>query len=228
VSVHFREVAAQRLLVGGFSIAQKIQASIALLVGNKVAVPAGRRGTVLAEYSDTRLTVVFDATEDGVPNCFNVLPIEIRPWCNAHCEFPVGATVKASHHLLSMNAVVVEAGTRGVILGGVDESQVFVSFEGGQAVTIAYSALQRVPENPQEIPGEATVAAWFDQQHAEGLADEEDPEVEVISLSRRRVASDEETAVPEDLDIEASQDKAETGEEERSDFKKVMDTPAHE
>ena len=36
---------------------------------------AGCRGTVLAEFSDTRLTVVFETSETGTPSCFNVLPL---------------------------------------------------------------------------------------------------------------------------------------------------------
>ena len=134
VSVNIREVAAQRPLVGGFSIAQRVQASMSLVVGSKVragskvarsfiplnhpqktrkmqekgrkshrnehlrmlfprlcvfvaetslkswlsmevVVHAGCRGTVLAEFSDTRLTVVFETSETGTPSCFNVLPL---------------------------------------------------------------------------------------------------------------------------------------------------------
>lgn len=40
----------------------------------QVVVHAGCRGTVLAEFSDTRLTVVFETSEDS-PSCFNVLPL---------------------------------------------------------------------------------------------------------------------------------------------------------
>jgi hypothetical protein len=79
VSVSFKEVTVQRLLVGGFSIAQRVQASMDLVVGNKVVVKAGTRGAVLAEFSDTRLTVAFDPPEEGGQSCFNVLPLEIKP-----------------------------------------------------------------------------------------------------------------------------------------------------
>jgi hypothetical protein len=41
----------------------------------QVVVQAGCRGTVLAEFSDTRLTVVFETSETGTPSCFNVLPL---------------------------------------------------------------------------------------------------------------------------------------------------------
>ncbi|CAJ1334215.1 unnamed protein product [Effrenium voratum] len=141
VSVNIREVAAQRPLVGGFSIAQRVQASMSLVVGNKVVVHAGCRGTVLAEFSDTRLTVVFE-TSEAAPNCFNVLPLEILPWCDTPPEFPAGTSVRAVHHLMSPCAIIVHAGTRGIILGGVDPSLVFVSFENGPAVAAAISALE--------------------------------------------------------------------------------------
>jgi hypothetical protein len=79
VSVSFREVAPQRLLAGGFRIAQQVQSAMDLIVGDRVVVPAGMRGVVLAEFSDTRLTVAFGPPEDGGQSCFNVLPLEIRP-----------------------------------------------------------------------------------------------------------------------------------------------------
>ena len=41
---------------------------------------AGCRGTVLAEFSDTRLTVVFETSETGTPSCFNVLPLLSWNW----------------------------------------------------------------------------------------------------------------------------------------------------
>jgi hypothetical protein len=83
VSVSFKEVTVQRLLVGGFSIAQRVQSSMDLVVGNKVVVKAGTRGAVLAEFSDTRLTVAFDPPEEGGQSCFNVLPLEIKPCCDS-------------------------------------------------------------------------------------------------------------------------------------------------
>uniref|UniRef100_A0A7S2JLQ7 Uncharacterized protein n=1 Tax=Zooxanthella nutricula TaxID=1333877 RepID=A0A7S2JLQ7_9DINO len=53
-----------------------------LLVGSQVVVRAGTCGAVLAEFSDTRLTVLFDPPpDDGGYRSFNVLPVEIRPWC---------------------------------------------------------------------------------------------------------------------------------------------------
>ena len=156
VSVNIREVAAQKPLVGGFSIAQRVQASMSLVVGNRVVVHAGCRGTVLAEFSDTRLTVVFEtptaAAEDSEssPSCFNVLPLEILPWCETPPQMPAGSSVRALQHLLSPCAIIVHAGTKGTILGGVDPNLVFVSFENGPAVAAAISALEQLPEDESE------------------------------------------------------------------------------
>jgi len=155
VSVSFREVAAQRPLVGGFSIAQKVQSAMDLIVGNRVVVRAGTHGSVLAEFSDTRLTVAFDPPEDGGQSCFNVLPLEIKPWCEPPSDFPIGSRVQATRDLLTMNSVLVKAGTRGVVLGGIDDTQVFVSFEAGedgagpQAVTVEFSSVAKAEEPPR-------------------------------------------------------------------------------
>ena len=145
VSVNIREVAAKRPLVGGFSIAQRVQASMSLVVGSRVVVHAGCRGTVLAEFSDTRLTVVFETSETGAPNCCNVLPLEILPWCQTQPELQAGTTVRAVHHLMSPHAIIVPAGARGTVLGGVDSSIVFVSFDNGPAMAAAISSLEPVP-----------------------------------------------------------------------------------
>ena len=151
VSVNIREVAAQRFLVGGFSIAQRVQASMPLVVGNQVVVPAGSRGTVLAEYTDTRLTVVFESSEQGV-SCFNVLPMEILPWCS--CELPPGTQLRATQHLMQHLmgpcGVVVPKGTRGTLLGGVDQALVFVAFENGCAVAAAMAMLE-LDESQSEV-----------------------------------------------------------------------------
>eukprot|EP00747_Dinoflagellata_sp_TGD_P180407 gnl/TRDRNA2_/TRDRNA2_32821_c0_seq1.p1 gnl/TRDRNA2_/TRDRNA2_32821_c0~~gnl/TRDRNA2_/TRDRNA2_32821_c0_seq1.p1 ORF type:complete len:606 (-),score=134.57 gnl/TRDRNA2_/TRDRNA2_32821_c0_seq1:136-1713(-) len=132
VSVNFHEVQPQRPLVGGFMVGQQAQAAMDLVVGSKVVVRAGTQGTVMAEFSDTRLTVAFDEPVDGVPSCFNVLPVEIKPWHELPNDMPAGQPVKASMDLLNAatdNEVVIRAGTRGVVVGGVDDRQVIVSFE---------------------------------------------------------------------------------------------------
>lgn len=147
VSVAYREVTRQRLLVGGFRIAQQVQSAMDLVVGSRVVVPAGTHGVILAEFSDTRLTVSFDKNEDGQMNCFNVLPLEIKPWCEPPNELPTGSPVQATKDLVTMNSVIVKAGTRGVVLGGVDETLLMVSFESPeegvapQTLTVEYNAV---------------------------------------------------------------------------------------
>ena len=50
--------------------------------------------------------------------------------------------MKATQHLLSPCAIIVQAGTKGTILGGVDSSLAFVSFEQGPAVAAAMNTLE--------------------------------------------------------------------------------------
>jgi len=157
VSVNFKEVIAQRPLVGGFNIAQRVQSAMDLIVGDRVAVPAGTRGSVVNEFSDTRLTVAFDQREDGVQSCFNVLPLEIRPWCEPPGHLPAGLRVRATRDLMGgVNTVLVKVGAVGVVLGGVGESHVFVSFASGQEdvgpqhLVVEGNALERAEEQQEQ------------------------------------------------------------------------------
>jgi len=149
----------ERPLVGGFAIAQQVQSAMDLVIGTRVVVKVGTRGSVLAEFSDTRLTVAFDASEDGGQSCFNVLPLEIKPWCEPPRNFPVGASVQVTEDLVNMSSVVIRAGTVGVVLGGVDETQVFISFAGSgnesqegeaQTLTVGINLLRRLPAQEGE------------------------------------------------------------------------------
>ena len=74
--------------------------------------------------------------------CF-FLRLEILPWCELPAHLPAGTLVKATQHLLSPCAIIVQAGTKGTILGGVDSSLAFVSFEQGKiAVAAAMNTLE--------------------------------------------------------------------------------------
>lgn len=154
VSVSFREVTVQRLLVGGFTIAQRVQSAMDLIVGNRVVVRAGTRGSVLAEFSDTRLTVAFEPPDDGSQSCFNVLPLEIKPWCEPPKDLPVGMEVQATRDLISMS-MVVRSGTTGVVLGGIDDAHVFVSFSSAedgvsfQPMTVEINSVKRTQPLPE-------------------------------------------------------------------------------
>jgi hypothetical protein len=133
VSVGFREVIAQRPLVGGFRIAQSVQSAMDLIVGNRVVVRAGTRGSVVNEFSDTRLTVAFDISDADGHSCFNVLPVEIKPWCEPPSDLPVGSRVQAIKDLMATTSTAtVRAGTQGTILGGIDATKVLVSFESSE------------------------------------------------------------------------------------------------
>jgi len=121
VSVSHREVVPQRPLVGGFKISQKIQSAMDLVVDNRVVVPAGTPGIVLAEFSDTRLTVSFGHDGEYGYSCFNVLPVEIKPCCELPVDLPEGP-VQATKDLVNMNSAIIEGGTRGDEAGA-DETQ---------------------------------------------------------------------------------------------------------
>mmetsp|Transcript_106744 Transcript_106744/g.211982 ORF Transcript_106744/g.211982 Transcript_106744/m.211982 type:complete len:435 (+) Transcript_106744:70-1374(+) len=155
VSVGFREVIAQRPLVGGFRIAQSVQSAMDLIVGNRVVVRAGTRGSVVNEFSDTRLTVAFDISEEDGHSCFNVLPLEIKPWCEPPSDLPVGSRVQAIKDVVGTAAATVRAGTRGTILGGIDATQVLVSFESSegdgapQALMVECQAITKAEGAPE-------------------------------------------------------------------------------
>jgi len=85
VCVEGTNVIEERLLVGGYKLAQLVQAATDLHVGNKLSVPAGAYGYVIGEYSSTRLTVNFGSEpSDSTTPCLNVLPMEILP-----CPLPL-------------------------------------------------------------------------------------------------------------------------------------------
>lgn len=128
VSVNCREVLPMRKLVGGFSLVQDVQAAMDLVVASRVVVKVGTRGVVVGEYSDTRLTVSFNSP-NGENTSFNVIPLEIKPWCEPPSFLPAGHPVQATKDLLNMNSVVVKAGTRGTVLGGVDSTRIMVLFD---------------------------------------------------------------------------------------------------
>ncbi|CAJ1428258.1 unnamed protein product [Effrenium voratum] len=141
-------------LPGGFRLHQRVVALYELLLNSDMKVPLGSVGHIIGSLGGDRVTVLFEPKQEKIPeypvsvniraapNCFNVLPLEILPWCDTPPEFPAGTSVRAVHHLMSPCAIIVHAGTRGIILGGVDPSLVFVSFENGPAVAAAISALE--------------------------------------------------------------------------------------
>lgn len=78
--------------------------------------------------------------------------LEILPWCELPSHMPAGSSVKATQHLMSPCAIIVHAGTKGTILGGVDQSLVFVSFENGPAVAAAINTLEQLEEHEKLEP----------------------------------------------------------------------------
>lgn len=76
---------------------------------------------------------------------------------------PAGSSVKATQHLMSPCAIIVHAGTKGTILGGVDQSLVFVSFENGPAVAAAITTLEQLEDH--EKPNEPEDVSRVKQRH---------------------------------------------------------------
>jgi len=185
VSVLHSEIQAQRLLVGGFTFGQRVVAALDLVVGTRMVVQAGITGTIVAEYSETRITVQFDKRSDrdeettqnedgyGAPpveesgsRCFNVLPVEIQSWLEPPSDLPSGQLVEATMDLVCMNAVqavVIRAGTRGRVLSGVDDTKVTVSFdtsEGPQRMNVEVPSVKKTdasPINTQSISTPVTI-----------------------------------------------------------------------
>ena len=76
------------------------------------------------------------------------------PWCELPAHLPAGTLVKAAQHLMSPCAIVVHAGTKGTILGGVDPTLVFVSFEHGPSVAAAINTLEQLDDEAEEAEEE--------------------------------------------------------------------------
>lgn len=128
-----QQICPERKFVGGFQLAQQIQAATDLIVGNRIAVPAGTRGMITGEFSETRLTAAFHMDEGSATNNashFNVLPCELRPWCELPPDFSEGQAVQARADIPALHSVV-PAGTRGRVLSGVPDGQVMVKFHIG-------------------------------------------------------------------------------------------------
>lgn len=165
--VHCEMISPHRLLVGGFRLGQKIQACKDLVVNDHVAVPFNATGIVMGEYSDARLTVAFDVEGEGQSTHFNVPPTEVRAFCEIPSDMYPGQIVQARSDLVSTNYVVIlKAGTRGVVIGVMDEMRVIVSFSGDdetdaqtRCLTVPYSAIEKAAdttEMPAESPDEPT------------------------------------------------------------------------
>jgi hypothetical protein len=158
VSVSYREVNALRLLAGGFKISQSVQPVMDLIVNGRVVVKTGTRGRILAEFSETRLTVAFDRAEAGSQSCFNVLPLEIQPWCELSADMPAGEKVRVTMDLVCPNSMVIKVGTLGSIVSGVSDMRVMVMFEAQDTeedkrermLTVDSSSIQKASEDADE------------------------------------------------------------------------------
>eukprot|EP00434_Breviolum_minutum_P001103 symbB.v1.2.000965.t1/scaffold39.1/size394969/9 len=78
LSVQSFELQPAKELVGGFRVAQRVKASVDIRAEETVLVQLGTYGTVLGEYSDTRLVVRFDQRMDGLEQAVNLGPGEIE------------------------------------------------------------------------------------------------------------------------------------------------------
>jgi len=164
VSVSYREVNALRLLAGGFKIAQFVQPVTDLVVSGRAVVKTGTRGRILAEFSETRLTVAFDRAEAGNQSCFNVLPLEIQPWCELSPDMPAGEKVRVTMDLVCPNSLLIKAGTLGSVVSGVSDMRVLVMFEAQDTeedkrdhmLTVDSSSIRKVSEDADESNNEDT------------------------------------------------------------------------
>lgn len=151
VNVHHKMIAPDRLLVGGFRLGQKIECCRDLVVDGVVAVPFRTIGLIVGEYSDTRLTVVFETGNQSGHNHFNISPMELRGFSEAPCDVFPGEMVRARTDLISTDSVVVKAGTPGTVLACIDDTRIIVSFGGSEGtgstrclnLTVACDAIEK-------------------------------------------------------------------------------------
>jgi hypothetical protein len=163
IAVDADAILPDRLLVGGFKLGQKVLCNGDLSVNGQVHVPRDTAGKVVAEYSDTRLTIHFDAAEsnqnqEGYEShrTFNVQPFEIRALRDLPCDIRPGETVHSKFDLGSgPSNVLVLAGTRGVVHEVhtcIDEMRIIVAFRGNeehgkspQLLTVSDSSIEKAP-----------------------------------------------------------------------------------
>lgn len=78
LNVQSFEIQPAKELLGGFRVAQRVKAAGDIRVEETLLAAPGSFGTVLGEYSDTRLIVRFDARADGRTEAVNLGPNEIE------------------------------------------------------------------------------------------------------------------------------------------------------
>merc|ERR1712224_670054 len=79
VNVLPNEIEPRKLLLGVFRLAQEVAAATDLKSGNRLLVRTGTHGTIMAQYSDTRVSVNFAKREDALSHWVNVTAPEIVP-----------------------------------------------------------------------------------------------------------------------------------------------------
>jgi hypothetical protein len=155
IAVDCASIAPDRLLVGGFRLGQKVLSNSDLLINHQLVVPRDTPGTVLSEYSDTRLNVAFDVGESDQnqesyeSHCvFNVQPVEIRALPSL--DIRPGDIVFTNCDLGTDGNVAVLAGTRGTVRTCIDELRIIVAFEGNeehsinpQLLTVSESSIEK-------------------------------------------------------------------------------------
>lgn len=78
LNVQSFEIQPAKELLGGFRVAQRVKAAADIRVQETLLAAPGSFGTVLGEYSDTRLIVCFDQRQDGREEAVNLGPNEIQ------------------------------------------------------------------------------------------------------------------------------------------------------
>jgi hypothetical protein len=165
IAVHYAMIIQDRLLVGGYKLGQKVLSNRDLVVNDQVLVPRDTSGKVIAEYSDTRLTVAFDVGEsthnqEGYEShcIFNVQPVEIRSFRDLPCDIRPGEIVRAKCDLgTGPSNILVMAGTRGFVHSCIDEVRIIVAFEGNeehgtvpQLLTVSDTSIEKASEEQIE------------------------------------------------------------------------------
>jgi hypothetical protein len=163
IAVDAEAIFPDRPLVGGYKLGQKVLCNSDLVVNNQVLVPRDTAGKVIAEYSDTRLTVDFNVSESNQnqegyeSHCvFNVQPVEIRAFRDSPCDMRPGEIVHSKFDLGTEDNVLVLAGTRGTVHACIDELRIIVAFEGNeehgkspQLLTVTDTSIEKASEDAE-------------------------------------------------------------------------------
>jgi len=161
------QIMAQMPASAGTCVGQRVMASLDLIAGSTLLARFGAQGTVMgrsASASD-RITVQFDAREDGSPRPVDVLPFEIQPFQALAGGFWPAEHVYSARDLSTESRLLVKAGTSGVIRSRYSDTRLSVKFatrEDGSEALVNVFPKDLCRNGSVKVSGSGTSKAiWF-------------------------------------------------------------------